>query len=161
MSVITNYWPDPRFTDINAFNLVRCKIKYSSQRFDPSTSMLPGITLETTDNGDNWVSRVVSVPVGTKLVLACRSSGDQTSFKQSMSVYEYPSNTFLANCPLNGGVSSEFTAPASLLVTFRAAKTTGGIRNISNVFLGTKSDYTALLTYVSSGFLAGDLMPKD
>ena len=67
----------------------------------------------------------------------------------------------VAECPLNGGSSDEFTVPPQgwIKVALRAAMHVGETRTVVNLFIGTKADYEALMRFTDHRFLAGDLMP--
>lgn len=159
MSVITNYWPDPRFRDTGKLIMRNCNIAGHSDVFNPASSSFPGISLRATRDGDNWAERELRLDAGMTIIVACLSNGAATTAKASMNVWS--GSTCLAVCPLNGGTSGEFTVPPSgtIKVCLRAPRTSGEVINIMNVFIGTKADYTALQGLVASGFLAGDLMP--
>lgn len=161
MSVITNYWPDPRFVNAGELTLSGCAIASHNAVFDPSTSRFPGISLRATRDGDNWAELDLQLDAGMTIIAACLSNGPATTANASLNVWS--GSTYLAACPLNGGTSREFTVPTSgtIKVCLRAPNTSGTVRNVMNVFIGTKADYQALLNLVPSGFLAGDLMPKD
>lgn len=161
MSVITNYWPDPRFVNAGKLTLMGCAIASHNAVFDPSSSRSPGISLRATRDGDNWAELDLKLDAGMTIIAACLSNGPATTSKTSLNVWSGP--TCLASCPLNGGTSKEFIVPPSgtIKVCLRAPNTSGNVRHVMNVFIGTKADYQALLNLVPSGFLAGDLMPKD
>lgn len=161
MSLITNYWPDPRFRDTGKLIMRNCNIAGHSDVFDPASSRLPGISLRATRDGDNWAERDLRLDAGMTIIVACLSNGAATAANTPLNVWS--GDTFLARCPLAGGASNEFTVPPSgtIKVCLRAPRTSGEVINIMNVFIGTKADYTALRGLVPSGFLAGDLMPKD
>lgn len=161
MSVITNYWPDPRFRDAGKLIMRNCSISSHSDVFDPASSSFPGISLRATRDGDNWAERELRLDAGMTIIVACLSSGAATAYNTPLNVWS--GSTFLASCPLAGGASNEFTVPSSgtIKVCLRAPRTSGEVINIMNVFIGTKADYTVLRGLVASGFLAGDLMPKD
>ena len=160
MSLITNYWPDPRFREANKIIMRGCSIANHSDVFNPASSTFPGISLKATRDGDNWAERDLKLDAGMTIIVACLSNGAAPSTNTPMNVWS--GSTFLANCPLDGGASNEFTVPPSgtIKICLRAPKTSGKVRNIMNVFIGTKADYTALRGLVASGFLAGDLMPR-
>lgn len=159
MSVITNYWPDPRFRDTGKLIMRNCNIASYSDVFNPASSRLPGISLRATRDGDNWAERELRLDAGMTIIVACLSNGAATTANTPLNVWS--GDTFLARCPLAGGASNEFTVPPSgtIKVCLRAPRTSGEVINIMNVFIGTKADYTALRGLVASGFLAGDLMP--
>lgn len=159
MSVITNYWPDPRFRNAGKLIMIGCNIASHSDVFDPASSRLPGISLRATRDGDNWAERDLRLDAGMTIIVACLSSGAATAYNTSLNVWS--GSTFLTSCPLAGGASNEFTVPPSgtIKVCLRAPRTSGEVINITNVFIGTKADYTALQGLVATGFLAGDLMP--
>ena len=159
MSVITNYWPDPRFVNTGELTLRGCAIASHNAVFDPSSSRFPGISLRATRDGDNWAERELRLDAGMTIIVACLSNGASTAANTPLNVWD--GSTFLASCPLGGGASNEFTVPPSrtIKVCLRAPRTSGEVINIMNVFIGTKTDYTALQGLVASGFLAGDLMP--
>lgn len=159
MSVITNYWPDPRFRDTGKLIMRNCNIASYSDVFNPASSRLPGISLRATRDGDNWAERELRLDAGMTIIVACLSNGAATAANTPLNVWS--GDTFLARCPLAGGASNEFTVPPSgtIKVCLRAPRTSGEVINIMNVFIGTKADYTALRGLVASGFLAGDLMP--
>lgn len=161
MSVITNYWPDPRFVNAGKLTLMGCVIASHNAVFDPSSSCFPGISLRATRDGDNWAELDLKLDAGMTIIAACLSNGPATMSKTSLNVWSGP--TCLAGCPLDGGTSKEFIVPPSgtIKVCLRAPNTSGNVRHVMNVFIGTKADYQALLNLVPSGFLAGDLMPKD
>lgn len=161
MSVITNYWPDPRFVNAGELTLNGCVIASHNAVFDPSSSSFPGISLRATRDGDNWAELDLKLDAGMTIIAACLSNGPATSNNTSLNVWS--GSKCLARCPLNGGTSMEFTVPTSgtIKVCLRAPNTSGNVRHVMNVFIGTKADYQALLNLVPSGFLAGDLMPKD
>lgn len=160
MSVITNYWPDPRFVNAGKLTLNGCVIASHSDVFQPSSSSFPGISLKATRDGDNWAERDLKLDAGMTIIVACLSNGASTSANTPLNVWS--DSTFLANCPLAGGASNEFTVPPSgtIKICLRAPNVSGKVINIMNVFIGTKADYTALRGLVASGFLAGDLMPR-
>lgn len=159
MSVITNYWPDPRFVNAGELTLMGCAIASHNSVFNPSTSNFPGISLRATRDGDNWAELDLKLDAGMTIIAACLSNGPATTANTSLNVWS--GSEFLAGCPLNGGTSREFTVPTSgtIKVCLRAPNVSGNVRNVMNVFIGTKADYTALRGLVASGFLAGDLMP--
>lgn len=161
MSVITNYWPDPRFRDAGKLIMRNCSISSHSDVFNPDSSSFPGISLRATRDGDNWAERDLRLDAGMTIIVACLPSGAATAYNTPLNVWS--GSTFLASCPLAGGASNEFTVPSSgtIKVCLRAPRTSGEVINIMNVFIGTKADYTVLRGLVASGFLAGDLMPKD
>lgn len=161
MSVITNYWPDPRFVNAGELTLNGCVIASHNAVFDPSSSSFPGISLRATRDGDNWAELDLKLDAGMTIIAACLSDGAATTNNTSLNVWS--GSKCLARCPLNGGTSEEFTVPTSgtIKVCLRAPKVSGNVRRVMNVFIGTKADYQALLNLVQSGFLAGDLMPKD
>lgn len=161
MSVITNYWPDPRFVNANMLLPVGCVIASHSDVFDPSSSRFPGISLRATRDGDNWAELDLKLDAGMTIIAACLSNGPATAVNTSLNVWS--GSKCLAECPLDGGTSREFIVPTSgtIKVCLRAPNTSGNVRHVMNVFIGTKADYQALLNLVPSGFLAGDLMPKD
>lgn len=159
MSVITNYWPDPRFRDAGKLIMRNCNIASHSDMFDPASYRFPGISLRATRDGDNWAERDLRLDAGMTIIVACLSSGAATAANTPLNVWS--GSTLLASCPLAGGASNEFTVPPSgtIKVCLRAPMTSGEVIHIMNVFIGTKADYTALRGLVASGFLAGDLMP--
>lgn len=159
MSVITNYWPDPRFVNAGELTLRGCAITSHNAVFDPSSSSFPGISLRATRDGDNWAELDLKVDAGMTIIAACLSNGPATQSGMSLDVWD--GSTCLAGCPLAGGTSREFIVPPSgtIKVCLRAPNVSGNVRNVMNVFIGTKADYTALRGLVASGFLAGDLMP--
>lgn len=161
MSVITNYWPDPRFVNAGELTLRGCAIASHNAVFNPSTSNFPGISLRATRDGDNWAELGLKLDAGMTIIAACLSNGPATTANTSLDVWD--GSRCLAGCPLNGGTSREFIVPTSgtIKVCLRAPNVSGNVRNVMNVFIGTKADYQALLNLVPSGFLAGDLMPKD
>lgn len=161
MSVITNYWPDPRFVNAGELTLNGCAIASHSNVFNPSSSRFPGISLRATRDGDNWAERDLELYAGMTIIAACMSNGPASAANVSLNVWD--GSKYLAGCPLNGGTSKEFIVPTSgtIKVCLRAPNVSGNVRNVMNVFIGTKADYQALLNLVPSGFLAGDLMPKD
>lgn len=159
MSVITNYWPDPRFRDTGKLIMRNCNIAGHSDVFNPASSSFPGISLRATRDGDNWAERDLRLDAGMTIIAACLSVGSASQSRTSLNVWNGPE--CLASCPLNGGTSEEFIVPPSgtIKVCLRAPNTSGNVRHVMNVFIGTKADYTALRGLVASGFLAGDLMP--
>ena len=159
MSVITNYWPDPRFVNAGELTLRGCAIASHSAVFNPSSSNFPGISLRATRDGDNWAELDLKLDAGMTIIAACLSNGPATTDSTSLNVWD--GSKCLAGCPLNGGTSKEFIVPTSgiIKVCLRAPNVSGNVRNVMNVFIGTKADYTALRGLVESGFLAGDLMP--
>lgn len=159
MSVITNYWPDPRFVNAGKLTLKGCVIASHSSVFDPSSSSFPGISLRATRDGDNWAELDLKLHAGMTIIAACLSNGPATTDNTSLNVWN--GSKCLAGCPLNGGTSGEFTIPTSgtIKVCLRAPNVSENVRHVMNVFIGTKADYTALQGLVASGFLAGDLMP--
>lgn len=159
MSVITNYWPDPRFVNAGELTLRGCVIAGHNAVFDPSSSSFPGISLRATRDGDNWAERDLQLDAGMTIIAACLSNGPAAQSDTSLNVWN--GSKCLAGCPLNGGTSNEFTVPSSgtIKVCLRAPNVSGNVRHVMNVFIGTKADYTALRGLVASGFLAGDLMP--
>lgn len=159
MSVITNYWPDPRFVNAGKLTLMGCAIASHNAVFDPSSSRFPGISLRATRDGDNWAELDLKLDAGMTIIAACLSNGAATAYNTPLNVWS--GSTFLASCPPNRGASNEFIVPPSgtIKVCLRAPKVSGEVINIMNVFIGTKADYTALQGLVASGFLAGDLMP--
>lgn len=159
MSVITNYWPDPRFVNAGELTLMGCAIASHNAVFDPASSRFPGISLRATRDGDNWAERDLRLDAGMTIIAACLSNGPAAQSGMSLNVWD--GSTCLAGCPLNGGTSREFIVPPSgtIKVCLRAPNVSGNVRNVMNVFIGTKADYTALRGLVASGFLAGDLMP--
>lgn len=159
MSYITNYWPDPRFVNAGELTLRGCAIASHNAVFNPSTSNFPGISLRATRDGDNWAERDLQLDAGMTIIAACMSNGPAAAANASLNVWD--GSTYLAACPLNGGTSREFIVPPSgtIKVCLRAPNVSGNVRNVMNVFIGTKADYTALRGLVASGFLAGDLMP--
>lgn len=160
MSVITNYWPDPRFVNAGKLSLNGCVIASHNGVFNPSLSSFPGISLKATRDGDNWAELDLKLDAGMAIIAACMSNGPASTGSMSLNVWN--GSTQLASCPLNGGTSKEFTVPASgaIKVCLRAPNVNGNVRHVMNVFIGTKADYTALQGLVASGFLAGDLMPR-
>lgn len=161
MSVITNYWPDPRFVNAGKLSLNGCVIASHNGVFNPSLSSFPGISLKATRDGDNWAELDLKLDAGMAIIAACMSNGPASTGSMSLNVWN--GSTQLASCPLGGGTSKEFTVPVSgtIKVCLRAPNVNGNVRHVMNVFIGTKADYTALQGLVASGFLAGDLMPKD
>lgn len=159
MSVITNYWPDPRFVNAGELTLRGCVIAGHNAVFDPSSSSFPGISLRATRDGDNWAELDLQLDAGMTIIAACLSNGPATTANMSLDVWS--DSKCLAGCPLNGGTSKEFIVPTSgtIKVCLRAPNVSGNVRHVMNVFIGTKADYTALQGLVASGFLAGDLMP--
>lgn len=159
MSIITNYWPDPRFVNAKELSLIGCAIASHNAVFDPSSASFPGISLRATRDGDNWAELDLKLDGGMVIIAACLSNGHATQAGASLNVWN--GSEYLASCPLNGGTSAEFTVPTSgtIKVCLRAPRINGNVRNVMNVFIGTKADYTALQGLVASGFLAGDLMP--
>lgn len=159
MSVITNYWPDPRFVNAGELTLKGCVIASHNAVFDPSSSNFPGISLRATRDGDNWAELDLKLDAGRTIIAACLSNGPATQSGMSLDVWN--GSKCLAGCPLNGGTSREFIVPTSgtIKVCLRAPSVSGNVRSVMNVFIGTKADYTALRGLVASGFLAGDLMP--
>lgn len=160
MSVITNYWPDPRFVNAGRLGLSGCVIASHNAVLDPSSSRFPGISLRATRDGDNWAERDLQLDAGMTIIAACLANGPATTANMSLDVWS--GSKCLAGCPLNGGTSREFIVPPSgtIKVCLRAPNTSGNVRHVMNVFIGTKADYTALQGLVASGFLAGDLMPR-
>ena len=160
MSVITNYWPDPRFVNAGKLTLKGCVIASHNAVLNPSSSSFPGISLKATRDGDNWAELDLKLDAGMAIIAACLSNGPASTGSMSLNVWN--GSTQLASCPLNGGTSKEFTVPASgaIKVCLRAPNVNGNVRNVMNVFIGTKADYTALQGLVAGGFLAGDLMPR-
>lgn len=161
MSVITNYWPDPRFVNANRLRLSGCAIASHSDMFNPSSSSFPGISLRATRDGDNWAELDLKLDAGMTIIAACLSNGPAATANMSLDVWS--GSKCLAGCPQDGGTSREFIVPPSgtIKVCLRAPNVSGNVRHVMNVFIGTKADYQALLNLVPSGFLAGDLMPKD
>lgn len=159
MSVITNYWPDPRFVNAGELTLRGCAIASHNAVFDPSSFRFPGISLRATRDGDNWAELDLELDAGMTIIAACLSNGSAPRANTSLNVWS--GSTCLAGCPLNGGTSKEFIVPPSgtIKVCLRAPNTSGNVRHVMNVFIGTKADYTALQGLVACGFLAGDLMP--
>lgn len=159
MSVITNYWPDPRFVNTGKLTLRGCAIASHNVVFDPSSSRFPGISLRATRDGDNWAELDLKLDAGRTIIAACLANGPATQSVTSLNVWDGPK--YLASCPLDGGTSKEFIVPTSgtIKVCLRAPNVSGNTRTVMNVFIGTKADYTALRGLVASGFLAGDLMP--
>lgn len=160
MSIITNYWPDPRFVNAGKLALNGCVIAGRNAVFNPSSSSFPGISLKATRDGDNWATLELKLDAGMTIIAACLSNGPASEGNMSLNVWDH--STQLASCPLAGGTSKEFTVPASgtIKVCLRAPNVKGNVRHVMNVFIGTKADYTALQGLVASGFLAGDLMPR-
>ena len=160
MRIITNYWPDPRFVNAGKLSLNGCVIASHNAVFNPSSSSFQGISLKATRDGDNWAELDLKLDAGMTIIAACLSNGPATASGASLNVWH--SSNYLASCPLNGGTSKEFTVPASgvIKVCLRAPNVNGNVRNVMNVFIGTKADYTALQGLTASGFLAGDLMPR-
>ena len=160
MSVITNYWPDPRFVNAGKLSLNGCVIASHNGVFNPSLSSFPGISLKATRDGDNWAELDLKLDAGMAIIAACMSNGPASTGSMSLNVWN--GSTQLASCPLGGGTSKEFTVPTSgtIKVCLRAPNVNGNVRHVMNVFIGTKADYTALQGLVASGFLAGDLMPR-
>lgn len=160
MSVITNYWPDPRFVNAGKLALKGCVIASYNAVFNPSSSSFPGISLKATRDGDNWAELDLKLDAGMAIIAACLSNGPASTGSMSLNVWAH--STQLASCPLAGGTSKEFTVPVSgtIKVCLRAPNVKGNVRHVMNVFIGTKADYTALQGLVASGFLAGDLMPR-
>lgn len=161
MSLITNYWPDPRFVNAGRLGLSGCVIAGHNDVFDPSSSRFPGVSLRATRDGDNWAELDLKLDAGMTIIAACLSNGPAAAANMSLDVWD--GSKCLAGCPLNGGTSREFIVPPSgtIKVCLRAPMVSGNVRHVMNVFIGTKADYQALLNLVPSGFLAGDLMPKD
>ena len=161
MSPITNYWPDPRFRDIGKFSMYGCTIVNANGLYVPASQSWPGVTIKTTNTNstDNWCERVVSLPARARLVIACSSNGDATNTNTSINCWSTANK--IAECPLNGGSSDEFTVPPQGLikVALRAAMHVGNTRTVVNLFIGTKADYEALMRLTGHGFLAGDFMP--
>lgn len=161
MSLITNYWPDPRFRDIGKLSMNGCTIVDTNGLYDPASQSWPGVTIKTTNtNGtDNWCERTVSLPAGARLVIACSSNGAATDTNTSINCWSATNK--VAECPLNGGSSDEFTVPPQgwIKVALRAAMHVGEKRTVVNLFIGTKADYEALMRFTGHRFLAGDLMP--
>lgn len=161
MRIITNYWPDPRFAHADSWDDLSGCTASSSQTLNVSANIFPTLTLKSSKDGANWASKIIDVPEGAKLVIACASDGIVTSNNFSVDIWSHDSSKRFVNVGLDGGVSDEFVAPSRILVCFRAPDTAGKAKTVSRVFIGTKADYQALLNLVPSGFLAGDLMPKD
>ena len=159
MSLITNYWPDPRFIHAGKLSLNGCVIASHNSVFNPAASSFPGISLKATRDGDNWASLKLNLNAGMTLIASCLSNGAATSASSPLNIWS--DSQLLAQCPSNGGASREFTVPDSMSigVCLRAPKQSGSIINIMDVFIGTKADYDALAELVPSGFCAGDLMP--
>jgi len=167
MSLITNYWPDPRFTQTAKLGLHGCTISSVTNDFNPDNSTFPGFNLTATTDWDNWAEfNLTTIPAGMSVIVACKSGGvggnDGTpGANASVNVWSLPDNACLASCPVNGGVSQSFTIPEKgVKICFRAPKTKGAVRYVADLFIGTKNDYEQLLKSVPSGFLAGDLMPQ-
>lgn len=160
---IRNLFPDPRMRNFpSRLSFIGCRLDSSTSVFEPSAGRYPGLTLEATEDGDNWAAANITLPANARLVLACRSSGSATSHGQSMSVWNSGGNIYLASTVQGkNGQSGEFTVPSDgrVKVTFRAAKTTGGIASVFNVFIGSLADYRILQEIGTNGFLAWDLMP--
>lgn len=126
-----------------------------------SAHIFPTLTLESSRDGANWASKIIDVPEGAKLVIACASDGIVTSSDCSVDIWAHDSSKRFVNVGFNGGVSDEFVAPSRILVCFRAPDTGGKAKTFSRLFIGTLADYQALVTNVPSGFLAADLAPYD
>lgn len=160
---IRNLFPDPRMRNFpSRLYFTRCRLDSSSSVFEPSAGRYPGLTLEATEDGDNWAAANIPLPANARLVLACRSSGSATSNGQSASIWTSDGVTFLTSTPQGeNGPGREFTVPSNgqVKVTFRAAKATGGKASVFNVFIGSLSDYRTLEGIGTRGFLAWDLMP--
>lgn len=162
MSVITNYWPDPRFENIGNIAQINCSITGASH--DSDGNVFPRIVIKTTSSGDARAELSVSVPTGLRIVVACKSGndGNTPNVSSAITVWTLAGSMNLTNLPANGGVSREFVVPADgFKICFRAPNDIGQSRWVGNIFVGTLDDYQELLKYVPSGFLAGDLMPKD
>ena len=159
MSLITNYWPDPRFINTGKLSLNGCVIASQNGVFNPAASSFPGISLKATRDGNNWASLALNLNAGMTLIAACLSNGAATAESSPLNIWS--GSNCIASCPLNSGASGEFVVPASgsLWFCLRAPKQSGSIINIMNVFVGTKEDYDALAKLVPYGFCAGDLMP--
>ncbi|WP_298047646.1 hypothetical protein [uncultured Bifidobacterium sp.] len=163
MSLIKNYWPDPRFADVGRISQINCQITDATHDFAPQSNVFPQIVIKTTNEGNCRGERLVSVPVGMKIVVSCRAGndGDTPNVGSAITAWTPSGSAFLASVPPSGGVSGEFTVPAEgIKICFRAPENVGQSRWIGNVFVGTKTDYDALVKLVPSGFLAGDLMPQ-
>lgn len=152
MSLITNYWPDPRFANKGSLRLKNCNVEAL-----PSND---GITITTTNGSDPFASLTVKVPSDTQLRLAVESvNPDSLSLSDNCIANVWSSSSgWLATLT---GAYVDFTSPSDGLVTirFRAPTTVGKQVKVKNVFLGAYDDYFALLKFVPSGFCAGDLMP--
>lgn len=163
LRVIRNLYPDPRMRTIpSKLTFIGCKLKSSTSVYEPASATYPGMTLEATEDGDNWAAVNIPLPANARLVLACGSNGAETSNGQSMSIWTADGNTFLtATTQTTDGPSGEFTVPSNgqVKVTFRAAKTTGGKTAVFNVFIGSLADYRILEGIGTHGFLSWDLMP--
>lgn len=152
MSVITNYWPDPRFVDAGSLAQKNCSVEAL-----PSND---GITITTTNGQDPFVGLTVKVPANTMLSLALKSENpDRLPLSDNCVANIWSSKSdWIATMT---GDYVGFTVPSDGLVCirFRAPTTVGKHVAVSNVFLGTSDDYATLLKFVPSGFCAGDLMP--
>lgn len=160
MSVITNYWPDPRFVHSDSWDDLNGCAASSYQTLDVSDNIFPTLTLKARVDGANWASKIIDVPEGAKLVIACASDGIVTSSDCFVDIWSHDSSKRFVNVGFGGGVSDEFVTPLRILVCFRAPKTAGKAKTFSRLFIGTKADYQALLKYVPSGYFDGDTRPE-
>ena len=160
---IRNLFPDPRMRKIpSRLTFKGCRLESPNSVFEPAAGKTPGFTLKATKDGDNWAEVDIPLPANARLVLACGSSGAETSSGHSVSVWNSAGNIWLAaTVQGQNGNSSEFTVPSNgqVKVTFRAAKTTGETTSVFNMFIGSPDDYQTLLGLGTSGFLSWDLMP--
>lgn len=152
MSVITNYWLDPRFANVGRLMLKNCSVEAL-----PSND---GITITTTNDSDPFAGLAVKVPANTMLRLALKSENPDRLTLSDNCVANIWSNESAWIASMTGDYV-DFTSPSDGLVVirFRAPATEGKHVAVRNVFLGTSDDYATLLKFVPSGFCAGDLMP--
>lgn len=151
MSIITNYWPDPRFANAGSFAQKNCSVEAL-----PSND---GITITATNNSDPFVGMTVKVPANALLRLALKSENpDRLTLSDNCVANIWSSKS--AWIATMTGDYADFTSPSDGLVEirFRAPATVGKHVAVRNVFLGTSDDYATLLKFVPSGFCAGDLM---
>lgn len=152
MSIVTNYWPDPRFANIGKMQTKNCSVKVL-----PSND---GITITTTASDDPFAVLTVNVPPNTDLLLALKSGNpDKLALSDNCNANVWTSSDgWLASLT---GSFVEFASPSNGLINirFRAPAQVGKQVTVQNVFLGTNADYEALTRLTGYGFLAGDLMP--
>lgn len=164
MSIITNWWPDPRFRHTERFKLTNCKI-LGAQPGDLSIQLVrtaAGISVAALD--------LTGLPSGYTFVIACRNNIKADLTNACLNVFDATGvnpliNDGISGVPVGGGVSGEFTIPSDgrIQAKLRAPGTVGGNWWLASIFLGTPLDYRNLVkTLGADGVFrsfAGDTRP--